>query len=95
MRVIAVADSDSYVKWAAAMLGRMPADWQVSLVIVSTAKRPSRDQLLSALSGTTIDADAVVTLPFDRAMTHVASERADAVLVATIGPLADLVVPQL
>ena len=91
MRVVAVADSDSYVKWAAAMLGRMPADWQVSLVIVNTPKRPSRDQLVSALSGTTIDADSVVALPFDRAMTHVASERADAVLVATIGPLADLV----
>ena len=91
MRVVAVADSDSYVKWAAAMLGRMPADWQVSLVIVTTPKRPSREQLASALSGTVIDADEVVTLPFERAMTHVASERADVVLVATIGPLADLV----
>ena len=91
MKVLAVADSDSYVKWAAAMLGRMPADWQVSLVIVSTPKRPSRDQLVSALSGSGIGADDVVTLPFERAVTHVASERADVVLVATIGPLADLV----
>jgi len=91
LRLVAVADSDSYVKWAAAMLGRAPADWQVSLVIVNTPKRPSRDQLVSALSGTIIDPDDVVTLPFERAMTHVASERADVVLVATIGPLADLV----
>ena len=91
MRVVAVADSDSYVKWAAAMLGRMPAQWQVSLVIVSTPKKPSRDQLVSALTGSKLGADDVVTLPFDRAMTHVASERADVVLVATIGPLADLV----
>jgi len=91
LRVVAVADSDSYVKWAAAMLGRMPADWQVSLVIVNTPKRPSRDQLASALSGSGIGADDVLTLPFERAVTHVASERADVVLVATIGPLADLV----
>ena len=91
MKVLAVADSDSYVKWAAAMLGRMPADWQVSLVIVNTPKRPSRDQLASALTGSGIGADEVLTLPFERAVTHVASERADVVLVATIGPLADLV----
>ncbi len=91
MKVLAIADSDSYVKWAAAMLGRMPADWQVSLVIVSTPKRPSRDQLAAALSGSPIAPDDVITLPFDRAVTHVASERADVVLVATIGPLADLV----
>ncbi len=91
MRVVAVADSDSYVKWAAAMLGRMPADWQVSLVIVRSPKQPSRGQLASALAGTTIRPDEVAVLPFDRAMTQVASEHADVVLVATIGPLADLV----
>lgn len=91
MRVVAVADSDSYVKWAAAMLGRMPADWQVSLVIVASAKQPSRGQLAAALNGSAISPDEVTTLPFDRAVTHVASEHADVVLVATIGPLADLV----
>lgn len=91
MRVVAVADSDSYVKWAAAMLSRMPADWHVSLVIVRSPKQPSRSQLVSALAGSAIGPDDVTTLPFDRAMTHVASERADVVLVATIGPLADLV----
>jgi hypothetical protein len=91
VRVVAVADSDSYVKWAAAMLGRMPADWQVSLVIVRSAKQPSRGQLASALDGSRLTVDDVTTLPFDRAVTHVASEHADVVLVATIGPLADLV----
>ena len=91
MRVVALADSDSYVKWAAAMLGRMPADWQVSLVIVRSPKQPSRDQLVSALAGSAIGPDDVGCLAFDHAITHVASEHPDVVLVATIGPLADLV----
>lgn len=91
MRVVAVADSDSYVKWAAAMLSRMPADWQRSLVVVATPKRPSADQLAAALSGSGIAPEDVVTLPLDRAVDLVTSEHPDAVLVATIGPLADVV----
>lgn len=91
MRVLAIADSDSYVKWAAAMLGRMPDEWQVSLVIMTTPKRPSAAQLEAALSGSGIHASDVATLPFERAVTHVVSEHPDVVLVATIGPLADVV----
>lgn len=91
MRLVAVADSDSYVKWAAAMLSRMPADWQLSLVIVATPKRPSADQLAAALSGSGIAPEDVVTLPLDRAVDHIVSEHPDAMLVATIGPLADVV----
>lgn len=91
MRVVAIADSDSYVKWAAAVLTRMPADWEVTLVIVRTAKEPSDSQLEAALAGSRIAGTEVARRELDAAVTLVASERPDVVLVATIGPLADLV----
>ena len=90
MRVTALADSDSYVKWAASLLTRVPADWQVSLVVVRTAKEPSRGQLAAALHDSAFDPTDVEVLEFDDAVALVARERPDAVVLATIGPLADL-----
>ena len=40
MRVLAVADSDSYLKWAACLLGDLPAGCESELVVVRTADRP-------------------------------------------------------
>jgi hypothetical protein len=90
-KVIAVADSDSYVKWAAAMLAALPAAWPTRLVIVATVKQPSEGQLASALAGSGIAPADVVVLDFAEAVAWVAGEAPDAVLVATIGPLADVV----
>jgi hypothetical protein len=92
MRVVALADSDSYAKWAAALVSRMPADWRVQLVLVRTAKEPSAAQLTAALDGSGISSSDVATREFDAAVRHVVSERPDMVLVATIGPLVDLLV---
>lgn len=90
MRVIALADSDSYAKWAAALLGRLPAEWQVRLVVVRTAKEPSAAQLATALHGSGISPGEVERMAFDSAVGLVTSERPDVVVAATIGPLADL-----
>jgi hypothetical protein len=92
MRVVALADSDSYAKWAAALISRMPTEWQVQLVVVRTAKEPSDAQLTAALDGSRIGRAEVAFVEFDAAVLHVVSERPDVVLVATIGPLADLLV---
>ena len=92
MRAIAVADSDSYVKWGAALLSRLPEGWHVELVIVRTAKLPSEGQLSTALRGTAVEASTVRVLDLAALVTHVASERPDVVIVATIGPLADIVI---
>jgi len=91
MRAIAIADSDSYVKWGAALLSRLPAGWDTELVIVRTAKLPSAGQLDTALRGTVVAASSVRALDLAALATHVASERPDVVIVATIGPLADIV----
>jgi len=90
LRVIALTDSDSYVKWGAALLAAMPAEWNKSLMVVNTTKRPSAEQLASALAGSGISAEDVAVHSFARVASAVASERPDVVVIATIGPLAAL-----
>ena len=92
MRVLALADSDSYAKWGAALLSRMPSDWQLQLVLVRTAKEPSSAQLRAALDGSRFTPADVARLEFDAAVLHAVSERPDVVLVAAIGPLVDVLV---
>lgn len=92
MRAVALADSDSYAKWGAAMLSRLPAEWTVDLVLVRTPKLPSLDQLATALSGSVVDPASVRQLDIDAAAALVQRERPDLVIAATIGPVADLVI---
>lgn len=51
-RVLAVADSDSYLKWAAGLLDALPDGWTTELVVVRTPITPSEDQIRAAVSGT-------------------------------------------
>ena len=50
-RVLCIADSDSYVKWGAALAGQLPKDWRVRLVIARGNALPSPRQLDEALDG--------------------------------------------
>lgn len=52
LRVLAIADTDSYVKWGAALLDRAPAEWSRELLVLDSTLRPSAAQLESALAGT-------------------------------------------
>lgn len=92
MRAIALADSDSYVKWGAAMLSRLPEGWDVELVLVRTPKQPSRTQLATALSGSVIAPDSVRVLDFDAAVARIRAERPELIIAATIGPVVDLAI---
>ncbi|MCU1526148.1 MAG: hypothetical protein JWO18_3042, partial [Microbacteriaceae bacterium] len=51
VRILTVADSDSYVKWGAALLARAPAEWEKSLLVLATPVLPSAEQLSAALVG--------------------------------------------
>ena len=51
--MLAVADADSYLKWSAATLDRLPADWQRRQVLLVSPIAPSPDQALAA-TGTSI-----------------------------------------
>lgn len=87
MKVLGVADSDSYIKWGASILSRMPAAWSRSLVVIRTPALPSPSQLASALTGTGISpADSPLVDLADLAAL-IARERPDVVLLSVRGPV--------
>ncbi|MFC7878473.1 DUF6716 putative glycosyltransferase [Isoptericola sp. NPDC057391] len=102
-RVLAVADSDSYLKWAAWTLARLRDDAstgappgsadagapRVSAVVVRSPIAPTPGQSDAAVGGTGVAPPAVVT---PRALRRlVRRSRPDVVLVAATGPVAELV----
>ncbi len=87
LRVVAVADTDSYVKWAASLIGTAPATWSVSLVVLDTPVSVSDAQLRAALRGSGVDAAEVrrATLAdLEQLLREIAP---DAVLLGARGPL--------
>ncbi|MFZ2469256.1 MAG: DUF6716 putative glycosyltransferase, partial [Parvibaculum sedimenti] len=87
MRVLAVADSDSYLKWAAALLDRLDPASERELVIVQTPVEPSRGQIRSALAGTRFDAAGVGVLGLAQLAGKVARDEPDVLLLAVRGPV--------
>ncbi|MDR6875627.1 DUF6716 putative glycosyltransferase [Microbacterium barkeri] len=87
-RVVGIADTDSYVKWAAALLGTLP-DEAGELIVLDTPLVVSDAQLETALAGSGLDRSRVRRAAFDELAELVAD--ADAVLVAARGPLVRVV----
>jgi len=90
LRVVAVADADSFVKWAAALLDSVP-DADSSIALIRTPLTVSAEQEQSALDGTRFTPDDVTRLPFAALAGWLSRERADVVVIAGKGPLARLV----
>jgi len=86
LRIVTLADSDSYVKWGAALLGTLPPDWDRELLVVDSPIVVSDAQLEAALAGSGIDRVSRIALP--EVAARLAAEPPDAVLVATPGPIA-------
>ncbi|WP_292786017.1 MULTISPECIES: DUF6716 putative glycosyltransferase [unclassified Microbacterium] len=89
MRVVAIADADSFVKWAASLLGAVPG-LRPQLLLVRTPLTVSGAQQDAALAGTGLDADAVTRLDLDRVAGWLEVERPDVVLLAGRGPFVRL-----
>jgi putative glycosyltransferase DUF6716 len=90
-RVLAVADSDSYLKWAACLLDELPAGWDRRLVLVRSPIVPSPDQIRSALHGTRAEVPQVLAAHAVGRL--VRDYRPDAVLLACTGPAVDVLAP--
>lgn len=89
IRVVAVADADSFVKWAASLLGSVPG-LRPHLLLVRTPLTASVEQQRTALAGTTLGPDDVTRIGFAEAAGWLAGQRPDMVLLAGRGPFVRL-----
>jgi hypothetical protein len=85
VRVLAIGDSDSYVKWGAAVLERMPAHWYKEMVVIGTPVVPSAAQLESALDATSFDAADVPIVDLVDVAARVIADKPDIVLMSVRG----------
>ncbi len=90
--VLAIADSDSYVKWGAALLGQAPGHWRGSLIVLASPVLPSADQLAAALSGTEETIGSPPILDLSALAVAIATLKPDVVLLSVRGPLVPVVV---
>jgi hypothetical protein len=94
-RIVAIADTDSYVKWAAALIGTLPGagagGWDASLLVLQTPLAVSETQLTAALSGSGLSDDRVERVEYERLAARLAHLQPDAVLIAARGPLVRVV----
>jgi hypothetical protein len=95
VRVAAIADSDSYVKWAAASLSALPTGVDRDLLVVTTPAVVSDAQLTAALAGSGLDPAAVSRIEHGALCARLSSLRPDVVLVATRGPVATVILRML
>ncbi|GLI28087.1 hypothetical protein ARHIZOSPH14_23290 [Agromyces rhizosphaerae] len=104
-RLLVVADSDSYLKWGAALASRLPGpvppgsalptSWKVQVVLVDSPVLPSERQVRVALDGSAFALDQVRVVDLDGLDRLVDDRRPDAVLLALRGPLVRVVAPRL
>ena len=90
MRALALVDTDSYVKWGAALLAQLPASWVREVAVVATPGAPSAEQLAAALAGSGFEGAARV-LTLESLAERVRVELPDVVIVAMRGPAASVV----
>lgn len=86
-RIVAIADTDSYVKWAAALVGGMGERWDASLLVLETPLVVSDAQLATALRGSGLRRERVARIEHRRLAAHLAALRPDAVVLGARGPL--------
>ncbi|MFE6996473.1 DUF6716 putative glycosyltransferase [Microbacterium sp. NPDC057659] len=91
LRVVAIADADSFVKWSAALLDRVP-DISQHMLLVRTPLVVSDAQKRSALAGTRFaeDARSVTRIAHAEVASWLARDRADVVVLAGRAPFVRL-----
>ncbi|MBN6192221.1 hypothetical protein JQN58_35640 [Aneurinibacillus sp. BA2021] len=89
LRVVAVADADSFVKWSASLLGAVPG-LRPQLLLVRTPLTVSAEQERAAREGTGVAATDVTRLDLAQVAAWLDRQRPDAVLLAGRGPFVRL-----
>ena len=81
VHVLAVADTDSYLKWSVSTLATLPAGWTSHQVLLRNAVMPSPDQVAAA------GQPDVEVVGLTRLLALLVRERPDVVLLSCTGPV--------
>ena len=81
VHVLAVADTDSYLKWSLATLASLPAGWTSHQVLLRNAVKPSAEQVTAAGRA------GVEVVGLARLVALLVRERPDVLLLAATGPV--------
>jgi hypothetical protein len=91
--LLVVADTDSYLKWGAALASQLPDGWAAGLVVLRTPAEPSPRQQRVALSGTRFTPFDIRTVELAELDELIDTQAPDVVLLAMRGPLVRVVAP--
>ncbi|WP_300266246.1 DUF6716 putative glycosyltransferase [Microbacterium sp.] len=91
LRVVAIADADSFVKWSASLLDAIPNDIQRHMLLVRTPLTVSRDQERMALAGTRFGESSVTRVGFDEMAGWLQGHLPDVVVLAGRGHFVRLI----
>jgi hypothetical protein len=80
-RVLAIADTDSYLKWSVATLEALPGSWQSTQLIIKNPVMPSAAQIRA------VSSLPVEVLPSAELVRRIRLECPDVVLLACTGPV--------
>ncbi|HEY8791094.1 MAG TPA: DUF6716 putative glycosyltransferase [Actinopolymorphaceae bacterium] len=86
VRVLVVADSDSYLKWGASLLTSLPAAWDSDVVVVRNPVAPVDDQISDAVGAGVV----VARLSMRALVSRLRDDPPDAVVLACTGPMAQV-----
>jgi len=105
LRVVAIADADSFVKWSAALLDSIPdastgstgagPDIHRHMLLVSTPLTVSRDQERMALAGTSLGEASRTRVRFEEVVGWLRGHLPDVVVLAGRGPFVRLMMRQI
>jgi hypothetical protein len=87
-----IGDTDSYVKWGAALATRLPDGWAADLLVLRNPMQPSERQLASALTGTRFAPSDATLVDLDEVNALVRDRRPHAVLLSVRGPMVRVLV---
>ena len=83
--ILAVADSDSYLKLATSLLHRLGPSWDRRIILVRTPTTPTHEQIEAAFAGTDMDAQDIQVLTLSQLSATAVPE--DLLFASATGPV--------
>jgi len=93
--IIAVTDSDSYLKWGVSVLDQLPSAWSTEIILLRNRALPSETQVNAALAHSSLAGIELSPLRVESAIRRIQERTPDVLLVATRGAMADVLTTHL